>query len=58
MKWNEPIGFYDLNEAGAGGKDTTKDLLSDPARRERLLQAVEDIKAGENVVMPDQSLFA
>ena len=52
------IVAYDLNEAGADGKDTTEDLLSDPARRERMLQAIQDIQAGKNVVTPDQSLFA
>lgn len=50
------IVAYDMNEGGA--KDTTEDLLSDPARRERLLQAVEDIHAGKNLVTPDQNLFA
>ena len=49
---------YDLSEATAGTIDTTDDLLSDPARRERLIQAVEDVKAGRNTVTPDQNLFA
>ncbi len=52
------IVAYDLSEAGAGAPDTTDDLLSDPARRQRLLRAVEDVKAGRNLVAPDQGLFA
>jgi len=31
--------------------------LSDPERRERLLRAIEDVKAGRNIVVPDQSIF-
>ena len=37
--------------------DTTEYLLSDPARRERLLQAIEDVENGRNIVIPDQTLF-
>ena len=37
--------------------DETSTLLSDPARRERLLRAVADVEAGRNIVVPDQSLF-
>jgi PHD/YefM family antitoxin component YafN of YafNO toxin-antitoxin module len=37
--------------------DETSVLLSDPARRERLLRAVADVEAGRNVVVPDQSQF-
>jgi hypothetical protein len=37
--------------------DETEYLLSDPERRERLLRAIEDVKAGRNMVTPDQSLF-
>lgn len=51
------IVAYDLSESDAGADDTTADLLGDPARRERLLQAVEDAQAGRNLITPDQSLF-
>lgn len=37
--------------------DETSSLLSDPARRERLLRAAADVEEGRNVVVPDQSLF-
>ena len=37
--------------------DETSSLLADPARRERLLRAVADVEAGQNVVVPDQNLF-
>lgn len=37
--------------------DETDALLSDPARRERLLRAVADVEAGRNVVVPGQELF-
>ena len=37
--------------------DATEYLLTDPARRERLLRAIEDINHGRNLVVPDQSLF-
>lgn len=46
---------YDLTETGQ--PDTTEDLLNDPARRERLLRAADDAKAGRNLVTPDQKLF-
>jgi hypothetical protein len=38
-------------------RDETEYLLSDPARRKRLLEAVEDIRVGRNLITPDQSLF-
>lgn len=47
------IVAYDLSEASR----TSEDLLSDPACRERLLQALDDAKAGRNVVTPDPKLF-
>ena len=37
--------------------DDTDYLLSSPANREHLLQAVEDLAAGRNVVEPDQAMF-
>lgn len=37
--------------------DETDSLLADPDRRERLLRALNDVEAGRNVVVPDQSLF-
>ncbi len=37
--------------------DETEYLLSDPARRERLLRVMDDIKHGRNLVTPDQTLF-
>lgn len=37
--------------------DETASLLSEPARRERLLRAAADVEAGSNIVVPDQSLF-
>ena len=37
--------------------DETEYLLSDPARKERLLRAIDDINHGRNLVTPDQSLF-
>ncbi len=37
--------------------DETASLLSDPARRERLLRAAADVEAGRNLLVPDQSLF-
>lgn len=51
------IVAYDLSESGGSVNDTTTDLLGQPIRRERLLQAAEDAKAGRNLVTPDQSLF-
>mgnify|MGYP003393614379 CR=1 FL=1 len=38
-------------------QDETEYLLSDPARKERLLRAIDDINHGRNLVTPDQSLF-
>jgi hypothetical protein len=37
--------------------DETDYLLSNPERRARLLRAIEDIRAGRNLVAADQSLF-
>ena len=37
--------------------DETDSLLSDPARRERLLRAAADVEAGRNIVVPEQDLF-
>ncbi len=37
--------------------DETDALLSDAARRERLLRAAVDVDAGRNIVVPDQSAF-
>ena len=37
--------------------DDTDYLLSSPANREHLLQAVEDLAAGRNVVEPDLAMF-
>ena len=37
--------------------DETEYLLSDPARKERLLRAIDDINQGRNLITPDQSLF-
>jgi len=37
--------------------DETASLLAEPARRERLLRAAADVEAGQNVVVPAQSLF-
>ena len=51
------IVAYDLSASDSSVNDTTADLLGQPIRRERLLQAVEDVKAGRNLVTPDQSLF-
>lgn len=38
--------------------DPTQYLLSDPARRERLLRAIDDINQGRNLITPDQTLSA
>ncbi|MBI5774120.1 MAG: hypothetical protein HZA89_10305 [Verrucomicrobia bacterium] len=38
-------------------EDTTEYLLRSPANRERLLRAIDDIKNGRNLVVPDQTLF-
>ena len=37
--------------------DDTDYLLSSPANREHLLQAVEDLAEGRNTVEPDQAMF-
>ena len=37
--------------------DETDYLLSSPANREHLLRVVEDVKAGRNIVVPDQTMF-
>jgi PHD/YefM family antitoxin component YafN of YafNO toxin-antitoxin module len=37
--------------------DETSALRSDPARGEQLLRAAADVKAGQNVVTPDQIQF-
>lgn len=37
--------------------DTTAYLLSEPKRREYLIQAVEDIRYGRNIIIPDQEQF-
>ena len=52
------IVAYDVTGTGPVTRDATEELLSDPARRERLLRAVADVQAGRNLVTPDQSLFA
>ena len=36
--------------------DETDYLLSSPANREHLLQAVEDLAAGRNMVAPDRAM--
>ena len=38
--------------------DATEYLLSDPARRERLLRAIDGINQGRNLITPDQTLSA
>ncbi|MDH4410943.1 MAG: hypothetical protein QE273_15105 [Verrucomicrobiales bacterium] len=37
--------------------DETSYLLRHPANRERLLHAVAEVNAGENIVTPDQTAF-
>ena len=37
--------------------DDTDYLLSSPANREHLLQAVEDLASKRNIVEPDQAMF-
>ena len=37
--------------------DETDYLLSSPANREHLLRVVEDVNAGRNIVVPDQTMF-
>jgi hypothetical protein len=48
---------HKLIEIVVSEADETSALLSDPARRERLLRAAADVEAGRNVVMPDQGQF-
>ena len=48
---------HKLIEIVVSEADETSALLSDPARRERLLRAAADVEAGRNVVVPDQSQF-
>ena len=44
-------------EIAVSEADETAYLLRHPANRDRLLQAVADVEAGRNVIMPDQSQF-
>ena len=37
--------------------DETDYLMSSPANREHLLRVVEDVNAGRNIVVPDQTMF-
>jgi antitoxin YefM len=37
--------------------DTTEYLLSSPANKEHLLQAIDDIENGRNIIVPDQEQF-
>ena len=48
---------HKLIEIAVTEADETSSLLSDPARRERLLRAAAEVDAGRNIVVPDQSLF-
>ena len=48
---------HKLIEIAVTEADETSSLLSDPARRERLLRAAAEVEAGRNIVVPDQSLF-
>ena len=48
---------HKLIEIAVTEADETSSLLSDPARRERLLRAAAEVKAGRNIVVPDQGLF-
>jgi hypothetical protein len=38
-------------------EDETDYLLSSPANREHLQRVTEDIRAGRNIVEPDQAIF-
>ena len=38
-------------------EDETDYLLSSPANHEHLLRVVADIRAGRNIVSPDQTMF-
>ena len=44
-------------EIAVAEADETEYLLRSPANREKLLQAVADVEARRNVVVPDQTLF-
>ena len=44
-------------EIAVGTADETEYLLRSPANREALLQAVGDVGAGRNVVVPEQKTF-
>lgn len=57
VKAEFPHRTVEIAVTGADEQDETEYLLSDPARRERLLRAVEDVKAGRNLITPDQSIF-
>ena len=48
---------HKLIEIAVTEADETSSLLSDPARRERLVRAAADVEAGRNIVVPDQGLF-
>ena len=48
---------HKLIEISITEADEASSLLSDPARRERLIRAAADVEAGANIVVPDQSLF-
>ena len=48
---------HKLIEIAVTEADETSSLLSDPARRERLLRAAAEVEAGRNIVVPDQGLF-
>lgn len=40
-----------------GAADETDYLMSSPANREHLLRVMEDLRAGINIVEPDQAMF-
>ncbi len=44
-------------EIAVAETDETEYLLRSPANREKLLQAVADVGAGRNLVVPDQTIF-
>ena len=48
---------HKLIEITVSEADETGALLADATRRERLLRAADDVEAGRNVVVPDQSQF-
>ena len=37
--------------------DETDKIMANPELRERLLRAIENVKEGRNIVIPDQSIF-